>query len=502
MAEHIKKNKKEKKQRNKNYRALKNGGYSMLLSVVVIAVVIVINLIAGQLPSKYTEFDISTGQIYTIGYKTQGVLDKLNEDITIYLIAQSGNEDSNIEKLLEQYEENSSHIKVEKKDPVVYPNFTSQYTEDSVSDNTLIIVGSKRNKIISSSEIYETEIDYSTYQSSTTGFDGEGQITSALAFVTSDELPVVYYVEGHSEIEIPEALTNRIEKANLELKALSLLTEDVPEDAVAILLNSPENDYSKAEAEKVINYLKNGGKAMIITDYIGVDMPNYQSILKEYGIEVVDGLLVEGDSNQYVQMPYFIVPEIEYSEITRDMTDGEQYVVFSAAQGFRVAEEVRDTLDVSPILSSSDASFVKMNPEEMTSYEKEEGDVDGPFTMGAMITESISAADTEETEDTEESEDEESAQTKILCFVSSSVLDDSINSMVSDGNYTLYMNGLNWLADTNDEEIVSIASKSIVPEYLTVTTGKALMVTVIVCFALPVLCLIVGGVVCYRRKRR
>ena len=112
-----KKVKKEKKDRKKlhitwrkNIKTLRNGSYSVLVSVVVIAVVILLNMIVGQLPAKYTQFDISTGKLYTIGDETINTLKNLKEDITIYYIVQTSNEDSTIEKLLGQYEENSKHI--------------------------------------------------------------------------------------------------------------------------------------------------------------------------------------------------------------------------------------------------------------------------------------------------------------------------------------------------------------------------------------------------------
>ena len=201
-----------------NKRAFRKDSYSAAMSVVVIAIVVVLNLIVGQIPSKYTEFDISTGKLYTIGDETKKVLKNLDEDITIHYIVQSGNEDSTVEKLLNQYQENSSKIKVEKVDPVTSPNYTSQFTEDQVSENSLIVSSSKRNKEIDYGSMYESEMDYSTYQSKTTGFDGEGQLTSAIDYVLSDELPVVYYVTGHNEVSLPDAMTDRIQKANLELK--------------------------------------------------------------------------------------------------------------------------------------------------------------------------------------------------------------------------------------------------------------------------------------------
>ncbi len=492
---------------NRNRKALKNGGYSVLLSVIVIAVVVVINLITGQIPSKYTQVDISTGKLYTIGDETKNILKNLEEDITIYHIVQSGNEDSNVEKLLRQYEEGSAHIKVEKRDPVVSPGFTSTYTEENVAENSLIIVGKNRNKVISGSSIYETEIDYSTYQEKTTGFDGEGQITSAISYVTSGEMPVLYYLEGHGEVSLPSALIERIEKANVELKSLSLLTADkVPEDAAGLLLNSPEKDYSKEEAQKVTEYLKKGGKAMMISDYVGQDMPNYRGILEEYGIQVTDGIVIESDKNKYVQQPYYLVPDVNASEVTSGMTDGSSYVLMTGCLGFSVADDVRDTLNISQILTTSDGAFVKTDPENMKSYDKEDGDADGPYTVGVVISEEVGSTDNDsgtDSEDKDSTSANKSRQTQIVCFASSAILDESVNNMVSDGNYTLYMNSLNWMVDAGESNnIVSIASKSVETQYLTVTAGKAAFFAVILCFLLPIACLIVGGVICYRRKRR
>ena len=549
-----KSNKEGKTNSAKNRKALKNGGYSVMLSVVVIAVVVVINLIAGQIPSKYTQLDISTGKLYTIGDETKKILKNLDEDITIYHVVQSGNEDSNIEKLLQQYEELSSHIKVVKKDPVESPGFTSKYTEDSIYDNSLIVEAENRYKVVSISNIYEYEMDYSTYQQTTTGFDGEGQIASAIAYVTSEDLPVLYYIDGHNEISIPDALANRIEKANLELQSLTLLTTDeIPEDAAGILLNSPESDYSEDEAKKVIEYLKKGGRAIIITDYIAKELPNYQSILNEYGIEVTDGIVIEQDSDKYVQKPYYLVPDINEADVTSGMTGGASYVMLTGCQSFSVAEDARETLDISQILTTSDEAYVKSDPQNMTTYDKEEGDVDGPCTVGVIISEEVSssasedataaedtestetvaedtesteetetvAEDTESTEETEAvAEDTESTEeteaatedaesdtltgtTQIACFASSAILDESANNMVSDGNYTLYMNTLNWMIDTGDDgDMVSIPSKSMETQYLTITSGSVVTWAVILCLILPITCLIVGGVIAFRRRKR
>ncbi len=108
-------------------------------------------------------------------------------------------------------------MKVELKDPVVSPKFVSEYTSDQVSSNSLIVVCGDRNKVVNYNDMYESTMDYNTYSYQTTGFDGEGQITSAIAYVTTENLPVLYTLEGHGEKELDSTIKEDIEKANMEV---------------------------------------------------------------------------------------------------------------------------------------------------------------------------------------------------------------------------------------------------------------------------------------------
>ena len=204
---------------------IKNGSYTMVMSVIFIAVVVVLNMIVNAIPSKYSEIDISSQKLYSIGDDTKAMLKDLDKDVTIYQIAQSGSEDENITNLLKKYEDESKHIKVEQKDPVVNPKFVTEYTSDDLSANSLIVVCGDRNKVIDYNNIYESTIDYQTYSSQTTGFDGEGQITSAIGYVTSEDLPILYTLEGHGEKEMDSTIKEDIEKANMDIQSLNLLTE-------------------------------------------------------------------------------------------------------------------------------------------------------------------------------------------------------------------------------------------------------------------------------------
>ena len=264
-----------REQRKRNKKLLKHGTYSMAVTAVVIAIVVVLNLVVQEIPSKYREIDLSSQKLYTIGEQTEKILKNLKKDVTLYYIAQDGTESSDIKNLLEKYEEGSKHITVEQKDPAVSPKFASQYTSDNISNNSIIVVCGDKSKVVDYSSMYETSINYQTYSQEVTGFDGEGQLTSAINYVVSDNMPVLYNLEGHDESSMSETMKETIEKANIEIKFLNLLSEEaVPDDAECLFIFAPETDLTKEEADKIISYLENGGKALIVSNYTDEDMPN------------------------------------------------------------------------------------------------------------------------------------------------------------------------------------------------------------------------------------
>ena len=465
---------------------IKNGSYTMVMSVIFIAVVIVINMIVSTIPSKYSEIDISSQKLYSIGDETKKMLKDLEKDVTIYQIAQSGSEDENISNLLKKYEDESKHIKVEQKDPVVNPKFVSQYTSDDLSANSLIVVCGDRNKVIDYNNIYETSIDYQTYSSQTTGFDGEGQITSAIGYVTSENLPVLYTVEGHGEKDMDSSIKEDIEKANMDIKSLNLLTEGtVPDDADCLFIDSPSTDFSSDEKDAIIEYLENGGKAMIFSDYTTEDMPNFDAILENYGVQRTEGVVFEGDKQHYaMQMPYYLVPTINSTDASSETASAGYYVLAPYAQGIKQLDDVRDTVKIESILTTSDQAYSKTDLNSNT-IEKEDGDVEGPFDLGVSITESL----------------DDDKETQIVYYSTSNLMDSQTNQMVSGGNEKLIIESLKWMTDTEESASVSIPSKSLEVSYLTITDYDAAFWKICTIALIPGLFLVIGFVVWIKRRK-
>ena len=155
--------------------AMRGGAYSVVITAVVLAILVAVNVFFSALPASSTEYDISASKLYSVASNTRSVVSALTEDVTIYWIVQAGEEDAVIEKLLDRYESLSDHITVEKRNPDVYPTFAEQYTDGTVYNNSLVVECGDRSRYISNTDIYLTDASLYSYSYSTS-FDGEGAI--------------------------------------------------------------------------------------------------------------------------------------------------------------------------------------------------------------------------------------------------------------------------------------------------------------------------------------
>ena len=69
------------KDNKQNSKILINGSYSILLTVLLLAGLIIVNLIVNHLPVKVTQFDFSNAKLYTLTDTTTGILKNLDQDV-------------------------------------------------------------------------------------------------------------------------------------------------------------------------------------------------------------------------------------------------------------------------------------------------------------------------------------------------------------------------------------------------------------------------------------
>ena len=369
-----------------NRNAFRGGSYSLTISIVVLAILIVVNIFASALPTAVTKYDISASKLYSITSNTKVVVNALEQDVTIYWVVQSGQEDEVIENLLGKYDSLSDHIQVVKKNPDVYPTFAEQYTDETVMNNSLIVECGERSRFIGYDDIYVQEADIYSY-SYNTSFDGEGAITSAIDYVVSEELPQVYILEGHGEADLPASFQAQIEKENIETNTLSLLTVDaIPEDADCVMIYAPESDISQEEKDLLADYAADGGKLFVVAGPVqdGV-LENLYDLLADYGVETNEGIVVEEDREHYsFQGPAVLLPDMSSDTITNSLIEENYYPIMPISLGLTVTENTGSGT-VTELLTTSYTSYSKLAGYSMTDYEKEDGDIDGPFALAVSI---------------------------------------------------------------------------------------------------------------------
>jgi ABC-2 type transport system permease protein len=321
-------------------------------------------------------------------------------------------------------------------------------------------------------------------QSSITGYDAEGQITSAIEYVTmdADELPVIYQITGHNETEIGSNFQSVVSKANANLKSLELFNEEkVPDDATAIIINSPTVDFNEEDAQKVIDYLNSGGKALIIGCYAYNDeLTNFNKILAAYNVSFKTGVVAENDSSKYYQNPLYLLPTVETTDYTSDATDGYVFLAGSCAINY---PEDTDDVTYTKLLSTSDSAVLKKDWKNITTSKAEDADENGPFTTGLAVNDSSTGA-------------------SIVVFGTPYVVDDSYDNAVSGNNADMFKDVITSM--TGNVELASsvIPVKDYTLSNITINTLQAVVTGLIIMIAVPILLIIIGIVVWVMRRKK
>ncbi|MCI5870286.1 MAG: GldG family protein [Dorea sp.] len=468
----------------------RNGSYSLGLIALVIGIVIVINLIAGQLPENIRNIDISDNKIYEITDTSKKILEKLDEEITFTIYAEKDSTDERIKSFVKKYAALSSKIKVEWVDPVQHP---AELTENNVSSDTILVSCEKtgKSKAVAFSSILVTD-EYSYYMTGSTSesqFDGEGQLTSAINYVTSDVSKTIYCTTGHGENTFSSSVSALLDKNNIISGELNLIMEnEIPDDCDLLFMNAPSKDITEDEKTLILSYLSSGGDVFIILGESEDDTPNLDAVLKEYGMQRTEGYIADMQ-RCYQGNYYYIFPEISaYGELAEGLES--QMVLLINAHGMTLTDPARDTIATTEFMSTSENAY------SVTEDTQEQGS----YVLGAVATETISNSSENESEDSDSGDTSEEGMDKSrLTVVSTGSL---IDSQVTDSfstleNLDLFMNAVT--ANFEDVDNVAIEPKSLEVTYNSMQHAGLLSILVI--FVIPLIILLFGFVKWWKRRK-
>lgn len=467
--------------------------FSTGMIAIVVALTVVVNLIASALPETYTQIDATSQKLYSITKDTEKYLDTLKDDVTLYVMVNKNSKDDNVDRTLQKYASASKHVKVKYVDPNVSPTFASKYTDSDVTSNSIIVVCGDRSKVIDyNSDIYEYSYD-SSYNYSVTGYDCEGQVTAAIQYVTSESTTNVYELTGHDESTLSGDFSEVFQKRFMNVGSLSLLTVDaIPEDCQAIFITAPQSDLSEDDLSKLSQYLGNGGKIYLSIDYSKWnDLTNFKKLLSDNNIETTESLLAETDRSYYYQSPFYLLPNVENTEVSSSVA-GMTQVFVPYSVGLTYTGE--DDSNVTSFMTTSDTTIAKAaaniaavqsQADAANIASVQDGDTQGQYSLGIMVT------------------NEDGGE---LCVLGSAMMcTDSANQIVSGHNATLFNGIVNALVTTDDgnsDNAVVIAAKDYTVSNLTVSANAMLVYGILWGIFMPIALIIIGIIVWARRRKR
>jgi ABC-2 type transport system permease protein len=461
----------EEMEQKKSRRGLKHGAYTAGISAVVIAIVIVLNMVVGQLPTNLTQFDISNVQLYSISDTSKEVLSSLQHDVQIVVLAQDGNTDERITKFLDNYAALSNHITVTKVDPVAYPSALTTY---DATENSLVVICKDTGK--QTSIPYTDIIQYDSYSYYTTGqytetaFDAEGQLTTAVDYVTGDTSEKVYQLNGHDETALSDTVLKSIKKSNISVgdDLNLLLTGAIPDDCSLLICNAPTSDLASDELTLLQNYLQGGGQLMILFGETDSTLTNFETLMTEYGMQMADGYIADTGNRHYQDNYYYVFPEYNSdSSLVSSFDSDKDLTLMINSHGMTQVTPARDSITVEPFLQTSD-SGVAVGTDQ----------VNGTYILGAVATEEGGG--------------------RLTVIGSSYLIDESIISKSPNlYNLQVFMNAVT--GGFENASNISIPAKSLETTYNTIANaGLWSMIFVVI---IPVATL-AGGLIYWIRRRK
>ena len=328
---------------------------------------------------------------------------------------------------------------------------------------------------------------YTTGTSSATEFDGEGQLTGAVNYVTSDSQKKIYYTTGHGESSFSSSVTDLLDKSNMTEEELNLImTGEIPEDCDLLFMYSPVTDITEDEQALLKDYIAHGGKVYItLPSEKKEETPNLDALLTSYGMTPADGYIADMSRN-YQGNYYYIFPQISaYDEMAEGLSSN--MVLLINAHGLTITDPETDTITVSSFMDTSDQGYAVT----------EDSQTEGTYSLGAVATQTLSAEDTAE-EDTSGDSEEELEEGRLTVVAADSLIDPQITDAFSTlENLDLFMNTIS--ANFDDVQNVAIEAKSLQVTYNTMQHAGVISLFLII--GIPLIILVFGFVQWWKRRK-
>jgi ABC-type uncharacterized transport system involved in gliding motility auxiliary subunit len=442
-------------------------GQGLLYTVIVIAILVIINFFANRYNKSY---DSTSTKKFTLSDQTMKIAKNLQQPLTITYWDQPTKFKA-AQDLLDRYKNLSTKIDVQYMD--ADKKRTQAIAAGVKTLGTIFVdIGSKHQEAKSLTEE-----------------DVTGAIVRALK--GGDRLACFVLGSGEHAIDSTErsgysGAKDLLEKNNYKTQTLKMLEKtEIPKDCVIVAVAGPKRDYIQPEVDALKAYVEGGGHAVFMLDpplkFAKEDVDDNNAllgVLSGWGVTVDKDLVLDTSG---VGQIFGLGPEFPL------VTSYESHAIVSTMKetptGFPIARSLDvktgDKTTVEKLFSTTDNSFATVNlssPE----IKQSANDKKGPLVLGAAGTYNGSAE----------------GKGRFVVIGSSNWCSNSF--LRFNGNRDLFLNVFNWLS--SDEDLISIRPKEPEDRRLNMNARQVSMVFYAVVILIPLFIIFAGVSVWWKRR--
>ena len=466
-----------------------DGTKTLILVAIIILIYIGINILLEKV--VLPEIDCTQEKIYSLSDESRDKLGNIDKEVTITLINYGNN--TSLLNFMEKYKALNDNIKLERIDDI--SSRTDLMTEYSLqaTDSLILVSCGDREKEVTENDMYT--IDYTTYQSVD---KTEEAITNAILDVIIDEKPKIYFMSNHLAYDVnyfSTIMQKIMDEAN-EVDTLDIFANGgIPEDCDCLVISTLGEDITEQERDSLISYIRSGGKLLLMCgpNITGEPLTNFQTVLDEYGINISNGILFEGNtSNMKSGYPDIIIEPTQSTSLTQKLNMSVNLCLVDAGK-ITFNEEKLEELGVGyeVLAQTSDSAFLRTDITQTSATKTSKDEEAGNSTVAAIATKEI----------------KDTATSKLVIFSNEMfAMDVPIPDNAGYVTYAikLYNNAdmiLNAVSYLNErEDSITIRKNGDQVSYIVTEQQNNIIMAII--FIIPVLIIIAGIIVWQVRRRK
>lgn len=358
-------------------RSTQAGTNAVISVIALLAILGLLNFLAV----KYsTRFDLTETRLYTLAPASQAITRSLPRPVRVVVF--DGVQNPRDVQLLESYSRASDRFSFEYIDPFANPTAAQAF---GATQPGMIFVESGEERTF----LQTIGNPVNPQNPGASEALSERQLTNALEQIISDRTLTVYFVQGHGEYAIDGSQTGLAQAAssltekNYTVQPLNLTeTQAVPDDASAIVIAGPSQDFFRAEIRAIQKFFARGGGVLLLLDP-RVDA-GLNRLLDDWGILLDDRLILDtSGAGQFAGLGPAAPIVSDYGDhpITQELGNGRSFFPLARPVETQELPQITST----PLLLTNAQSRAEAISDDGNLAFDPEAPPDGPYVLGVAL---------------------------------------------------------------------------------------------------------------------